>query len=205
MRRVSWRRYFFPAAGLALFVPLLFFFDSPLLMQIQDWREETDWLIQFGSWIGRNNIFWPVIVGVYLIFTLLRMPAGLDRSFGVCASALAAGLVSVFIKFSLLRARPSEELGPFSFFHLEGILNDSPRYQSFPSGDTALVAGAAGYLFWSSSKHRWKWLLILLPLASAWARVSLNRHWPSDTLLSLGLGFLTAHILWKHYGKSLTA
>ena len=194
LRRLSWRRYVIPAGWLALLTPALFFIDSALLFQTQSLKEPSAWLIRFGSWIGKSDVFWTILTFAYLTFVILRHLKGLDRVFGVCLTSLATALSALPLKFSFLRARPSADLGPFSFFHLEGILEDARNFQSFPSGDTAAVAGAAGYLFFAFANRPWRWLLLLFPLASAWARVSLNRHWPSDTFFSLGLGLLAGHI-----------
>ena len=66
-----------------------------------------------------------------------------------------------------------------------------------------LVAGVAFYLFLSIRNPFLRLLMLLLPLANAFARMSLNRHWPSDTAMSLGLGLMTAYFFWnfKEYQK----
>jgi membrane-associated phospholipid phosphatase len=98
------------------------------------------------------------------------------------------------LKMIFLRARPDTGVGPFVFFHWSALASDTRPYESFPSGDVAIVAGAAAVFFFKT-RAPWRWLWLILPLCTAYSRVLLNRHWPADTLASLGLGLWVAFCL----------
>ena len=40
-------------------------------------------------------------------------------------------------------------------------------------------------------------LTLLFPLLNAYARVALNRHWPSDAAAAMALGFMAAYFFWN--------
>jgi membrane-associated phospholipid phosphatase len=120
--------------------------------------------------------------------------------FSALLSSFVTALIVTVFKFLSLRARPYAEFGPFSFFNFHGLTQDARAFQSFPSGDVGVVAGAAAYLFFTT-KNRFSGVLIfLLPLCTAFARMSANKHWPSDTLFAIGLGLIAAKFV-RDYKK----
>ena len=156
-------------------------------------------LEKFGSLISDNINFWLYLLGIYYLLRLAKQPAWAKRFLAAVLAAGLAGLACHGLKFIFLRARPYTGLSPFSFFNWEKFAGDPKAFQSFPSGDVAIVSGAAGYFFYAFPNRPLRWLILLLPLCTAFARVSLNRHWVSDTAASLWLGFIISRGVWNYF------
>lgn len=193
LRRVRWRNFL---AGILLAMVA----GAVVLaadVQVLRWAQAQDaaWaklLAGFGREMGRNGNTWTVLCGLYLMVTVFRRHEIRTRIFTIfLSSALTAGISSLF-KITLLRARPYKDLGPLSFFNFSGFQQDHRAFQSCPSGDVAVVAGIAGYLFFTIRNPFLRAACFLLPLATALSRVSLNKHWPSDTVFATGLGLVSA-------------
>lgn len=180
---------------LPLLTLLLLWADLLLLTQIQAIDGElAKKAIAWGGRVGKH--LWKGLIVMYLLAYLMRQEKWQRLFFGAFLGGATTGLTAVALKFTFLRARPDLELGPYSFFHLEGLLQDSGVYQSFPSGDVAIVAGAAGYFFYALRNRLFKGLVCLVPLSTAFSRVILNDHWPSDTIFSIGISFIAARFWW---------
>jgi membrane-associated phospholipid phosphatase len=184
---------------IVLFVPI-FIFDLYLIKQVEaaEGQKWVDWIARFGRQIGRNNNFWMYVILAYFVSRRLFKKQAI-HFLGVILSSALAGIVCTVMKFTFLRARPENNLGPYSFFHLDGALKDSSLFQSFPSGDVVLVAGAAGYCFFALRRYAVRWFIFLLPLATAISRMARNDHWPSDTLVSVGLGVMMGKLVWDYH------
>ena len=184
--------------GLMLVVTgLVMTIDSTLLHLIQAQNASfVRWMVACGSFLGKHS--WLILIGLYLITFLSRVKSWRKVIFSALFANFLTGVFSVFFKFTVLRARPYSGFGPFSFFNLNGLLKDRGIFQSFPSGDVAVVVGAAAYFFYTVRNRYAKLIFLLLPIMTALARVSLNRHWPSDTLFSIGLGLIAAQFVWNY-------
>ena len=185
---------------LLILVPLSAFLmlwaDAFLLRHVQaiDGDLERS-VIAMGGFVGRH--LWQGLIALYLVAYLVRQEKWQRLFFSAFLAGATTGLVAVVLKFTFLRARPDVGLGPFSFFHLDGILEDDGIFQSFPSGDVAIVAGVASYLFYVLKNHFLKALIFLVPLSTAFSRVILNDHWPSDSLFSIGISLIAARFWWE--------
>lgn len=71
------------------------------------------------------------------------------------------------------------------------------RAHSFPSGDVTCAAGLATALYLTARRGRARYLLFLIPLASAAGRIAGARHYPSDCLAALLLGMAMAALAWR--------
>lgn len=168
--------------------------DSALLHAIQALNNSLAQLIfDFGRQMGRQILV--IVIALYLIGFLAKQDRFCRMIFSlVLSSGLTALLITIF-KFTILRARPYGDLGPYSFLNFPGLVHDERVFQSFPSGDVALVAGVAGYIFWKWRRSIFSWFVLLLPISTALSRISLNRHWPSDTLTSILIGLFVGHVM----------
>ncbi len=196
LRSVSFRKDRFVMIALVLATVGMLWADSFLRHQIQGIQIEfVKSVFAFGGFVGKK--LWNGLVFLYLAAFLLRQEKWQRLFFGVFLTGATTGLLAGVLKFTFLRARPDLDLGPFSFFHLEGLTKDNGVFQSFPSGDVAIVAGAAAYLVCALKNYFLKGLIFLIPLATAFSRVALNDHWPSDVLFSFGLSCVAARFWWE--------
>ena len=117
--------------------------------------------------------------------SVLRSETGIWRrvrrdAFGRCdGMRLLPGKTDCFTR------APRQGFGPMSFFNHAAYAVDKGMFLSLPSGDVAIVAGAAVSLSFSLNSRRLLFFLLLVPFMTAFSRVSLNRHWPSDTAVEV--------------------
>lgn len=195
-----------PYPALLLSLPLLMAallpLDPFLLKVIQSFGAHYPKIVDFGGFIGRNLNFWYLMSGIYLL-SLLGKKDWSEKVFGALLGSTFTGLAIHALKMMFLRARPDFDLGPLSFFNWDGLLKDQSAFQSLPSGDVALVAGAAAYFFYATKNQIFRWVIFLFPLSTALARVSGNRHWFSDTALSMGIALILARLIWDYRKETL--
>ncbi len=187
--------YFALTAG-SLFI--LFFLDPFLVPPIQKLTGSFEGIVTFGRTIGKNNYFWYTLLVLYLIPLILRKSALRRYTFSIIVSSGVTAVFITILKFIFLRARPTVNTGSLSFFNSGGLTGDMSEFQSFPSGDVSLVAGASLYLFFAIPNIWIRWVFLILPLTTALARIHLNRHWPSDTLGSIFIAFFIGMWIYEH-------
>ncbi|MCM8774925.1 MAG: phosphatase PAP2 family protein [Candidatus Omnitrophica bacterium] len=195
LKTVSFRPYIRILVFFGIFLVAVFFLDPFLSTKTVQFKHQT-WAIlvaDFGGFLGRQVnpwVFLTLFYGVGILWQRRMLPRW---SFGGLLSGTLTVLLASVFKFCFLRARPYAELGHLSFFNVAGILEDDRAYQSFVSGDVAIVAGISCYfLYQLRNTFFLRWLVLLLPLATGFARIYAGKHWPSDVVLAMGLGLLMA-------------
>ena len=197
-KALNLRPYLLIAVPFFILFLLAFSQDRPLLAKVQALQGDFWYsILLIGRNIGENVKFWYFLILFYWIARWRRSAKGASTAFGLLLSSALAGLFAHLLKFLFTRARPYAEAGPYSFFNYHELLHNSRAHQSLPSGDIALVAAASGYLFFSVSNPFLRILTLLFPLLNAYARVALNRHWPSDAAAAMALGFMAAYFFWN--------
>lgn len=192
------------AVRVAIVFLLIFLFDGFLLSSIQSVQHPVGVkLIRLGGAIGQNVQFWMFLIAAYAITKLIRRRLWSQLVLGSMFSAALTGLLCNVFKIVGLRSRPQAGQGSMSFFNLEGYLEHKGLFMSFASGDVALVAGAAGFLFHFVKDPCLRVCIVIAPLLTSASRIYLNRHWPSDTLLSLALGLVVGYYLYRAH-RSVT-
>ena len=160
-------------------------FDLPIL----NWIAENlrcaflDAVMPLITVLGDAGIFWIAVSVVFLLIPKLRK-AGL--SMGI---ALLMGLVVCNLTLKPLCAR----IRPYDFYgEAMQLLVATPHDFSFPSGHTIASFEAATAL----AIHNKKLGVPALILASliAFSRLYLYVHYPTDVLVSIGLGIAFAFI-----------
>jgi undecaprenyl-diphosphatase len=105
-------------------------------------------------------------------------------AFFMIIAVASSGLTSVLLKTVIGRARPLnyDQLGVLSFhpFMLDA------RFASFPSGHATVVGTVATLLVLLFP--RWKYLVFPFAIWIASTRIFVGAHYPSDTVIGLGLG-----------------
>ncbi len=195
----DWRPY---TQIISAFLSLAFLFlwmDSFLLHWIQTY--DLPWFhyaAAIGRTLGYSTYPWLLLVVVYALTRALRQMNWHRASFCCMVSAGLTSLVAHTVKIVALRARPYEGSGPFSFFHFHEVLKHSNTYFSFPSGDVAVVAGIFCYLSYRTKNFFGGCLALTFPLLTSCSRILLNKHWPSDTLFAIGLGFCAGLLVFNY-------
>ena len=192
-------------AGLTIITVL---FDGPILRFVRSAQDPlATSLKNLGGVIGHNYYFWCCLLCIYFVTKFAKWK---QASGAVYAAMLSAGVTACtcyLAKLIFLRARPETGFGPLSFFNHAAYAMDKGMFLSLPSGDVAIVAGAAVSLSFSLNSRRLLVFLLLVPFMTAFSRVSLNRHWPSDTLVAFAIGMLVAYGLrnfnWSRLGKRI--
>lgn len=187
---------------LAFVLPLLFWFDPILIKYLgQPQEEPIPTIAHYGGLLGRNAHPWLCVAVFYSAGMLLKNQKLSDASFLALLSGLAAGLGSAFFKFVFLRARPYQQLGHLSFFNLDGLLKDDKGFQSFSSGDVAVVTGILYCISTGVRNPFLKWTLRVLPLANCVSRIYPFKHWPSDTVLGMAIGIFMVYFILPLFQK----
>ncbi len=171
----------------------LFFLDSTLLHFVQDFnRPFFKAISRLGGFLGREINPWLFLIAWYFLGFVLHRLTWMAVSFGAIFSGMLASIFCHISKLLFLRARPNSNQGPFSFFNFEALSGGGGRFYSFPSGDVVVVAATAYFVMLQTKNVFLRIILFLLPMTTAIARMDANKHWPSDTVLSLGLGLVCA-------------
>ena len=145
------------------------------------------------SWFFSTLASTPVIIAVTAVVAIvLRLTFHRWREpLFLCAAVTAQALVFFFATLVIDRARPAVS-------HMD----ESPPTSSFPSGHTsaavALYVGLAVVLA-MHSRHTWLkalcWLLVLVPVCVALARLYRGMHHPSDVTTSFVNGAICVTIM----------
>jgi undecaprenyl-diphosphatase len=94
---------------------------------------------------------------------------------------LTAGTTTT-MKYVFSRERPRENSDPGDFF-------DGSPHQSFPSGEVAEISAVVTpFIAEYRHDHPSVYLLALLPVYDAIARVKVNAHWQSDVIVGAAIG-----------------
>jgi membrane-associated phospholipid phosphatase len=129
-------------------------------------------------------------IGTLGIISLLCDSRPLKEEFWALGeSSLYTALLSETLKRSVGRARPTQSESPYDFH------GPSLTYDSFPSGHSILAGSLAGCLI---RRHPVPEVIIpaaLGALAVGGSRVVLGKHWPSDVVAGLAIGFCSGFTL----------
>ena len=108
-------------------------------------------------------------------------------------ASLIGAASSEALKRVFTRARPDQTDSPNDWFQ-------GSRRESFPSGEvTAVSAIVAPFVFTYGSEYPAIYLLELLPLYDAIARMKAQAHWQTDVLAGYALGTGAGYFANKHY------
>lgn len=196
LKEISFESY----RGLAIAFPcaviFTLFLDPYLTTLLQGLKGPfVESITTFGHRLGRDVNLWIGLAGLYSLASLTGRIKWRRYTFGILLGSLSSGILAHLLKFVFLRSRPDNQLGPYSFFNLGGLLGGERAFQSLPSGDVAVVAGASSCLFFMIPHRTLRWFVFLLPLSTAFSRIGLNRHWPSDTVASLMMSLVVAKFI----------
>ena len=168
------------AATVALLLPLAAQAGSGLLG-----LDHVVPLDDHGIWARRNQtaLIDLLVVGAVGAAVWEGGETRFGRTLWQSIDATVAGFtVSEALKYTLSRARPNQTDNPNKWFQGGGD-------QSFPSGEvTATSAIVTPLILEYGATHPSVYLLELLPVYDAIARVKVHGHWQSDVLAGFALG-----------------
>src|SRR4249919_315434 len=128
-----------------------------------------------------------VIGGALFTDNNSRIGRTFDQTFD--SMILTAGTTTA-MKYVFSRERPSQNADPCDFL-------DGSGHQSFPSGEVAEVSSiVTPFILEYGHDHPAVYLLSVLPVYDAIARVKVHGHWQSDVLVGAGVG-----IAWGVYAQ----
>lgn len=165
-------------------------FDAALLAGVQRWRSDTtDLLSKQAKRLGDGRYTLPPTLALFLFGQYAGIPHLRESGLLAMAGFLLAGTLGQILQGLTRRHRPCSDSGPLVF---EGPAWVSP-HRSFPSGHTTVAWGLLsvyGLQYWSLG-----WVPALafgLAVLTAWSRLNDKAHWPSDVLIGITLGLISA-------------
>jgi len=108
-----------------------------------------------------------------------------------------SGLGSYAVKAAVGRPRPFMLEQPPPTFNSTWERRLDRRYHSFPSSDVMVAAGLATVLFLMLERGRARYAVFAIPVYSAFGRIIIARHYPSDCLAAVMLGIAATWLLWR--------
>ncbi len=168
----------------ALILPI----DERLLASLHFWHRGPEQVAQniafaLGTW-GDYPTYNLPLAGLIWIYGLRTKSSTWRRIAVTCfLGATLAGLFDDCFRLTLGRPRPDAHV-PDGFYGLACAFQS--RYQSFPSGHAAAVFGTAISLLFVCRPLGI--VTTIYALAVVWARMELNRHYPSDVAVGSVIG-----------------
>jgi len=150
-----------------------------------------------GAMLGTDTKFWTILLVLYAAGTALGSKKLTKVIFGAILATVVSVVIVTILKLIVLRARPVVGIGAAEFFQFAEIFKGNRAFQSMPSGQVVLVSSAVAFIYYQLQNHWFRFFLAVLPVFSAVSRVSLNRHWPSDTIVSFGIAVVVAHVIFS--------
>lgn len=181
----------------------IFFFDKNITEFIITQKGDVALFFSgLGYILGQMHypLLATIVLGLFFSFKNIK-----DKAIVMLAAIHAMIFAGIFVqipKYLFGRARPFhgyEELSWFNNYRLFGSGFFSYKYMSMPSGDTITIA-ATMIVFALYTKNRLlKTIFFLTPLITVFTRVHISKHWLSDTLIGLSLGFLIGKSIYEYY------
>jgi membrane-associated phospholipid phosphatase len=158
--------------------------------------------LQFFNNFGDGKYLFPALLLVCFAGRALGQ-VRLEKVFGTALFAsVAAGLLGQVVQLVFMRARPNVTSSAWDFFNQATALAahkmGSVDYRSFPSGHAIVIFAAVSGIVLALRDRTPRGLrpflyaLYAIPVLTSLARVYLDRHWLSDTVMSAVLGIATA-------------
>jgi len=175
-------------AGAFVLGALIFPHDQTLLAEVHFWRDGQEEMARriawfLGTWGDYPTYNVPLALALWL-YGLVTKSSAWRRVAVICfLGATLAGLFDDCFRLTLGRPRPDAHM-PDRFYGITYAF--SGGFQSFPSGHAAAVFGAAAALIVTDLPLGL--LAAVFALGVVWARMELDRHYPSDVAVGSIIG-----------------
>lgn len=179
---------------------ILFSQDGEIRDAFQDLPENisTAYSAHLGSWAGDGRIVYPLFAITGIGGYFLKQPRLVRVSIGTLEAMTLAGLFVQIPKSAFGRARPSRELGPYTF---DGPNLFDTGFHSLPSGHAAVSGAIAGVLLGEFDSIIVDTLAFILVGCTAFERVYADRHWASDAFLGSAVGVAAGRSIARYRKK----
>jgi membrane-associated phospholipid phosphatase len=175
-------------AGTAALGVLIFPHDEALLAKMHIWQGEQERVARsiawyLGTWGDYPTYNVPLALAIWL-YGITTKSGAWRRVAVICfLGATLAGLFDDCFRLTLGRPRPDARM-PDHFYGITYAF--SGGFQSFPSGHAAAVFGAAAALLVTDLPLGF--ITTAFALGVVWARMELDRHYPSDVVVGSIIG-----------------
>jgi membrane-associated phospholipid phosphatase len=174
--------------GAAALGALIFPHDGALLAKIHFWHGRQEdaarriaWYL--GTWGDYPTYNVPLVLAIWFYGAVTKSRAW-RRAAVICfLGATLGGLFDDCFRLTLGRPRPDAHM-PDHFYGITYAF--SGGFQSFPSGHAAAVFGAAAALLVTDLPLGF--ITTAFALGVVWARMELDRHYPSDVVVGSIIG-----------------
>ena len=189
-RLVSWPE----AIGVVALTGITFVNDRGIRSTIQghhsSFRNSAAYL---GNAFGNARYVYPTLFFAAYGGRVIGSDGVYDVSWRALKSTALAGAATIVLKSLLGRRRP--EVSPDNPYRFNPI---SFTYNSFPSGHTTTAFALATSLAMETKGALSDVVLYGLAATTAFARMHVDKHWASDTVVGAGIGILAARYIRRH-------
>jgi len=147
----------------------------------------------FGNAFGNSRYVFPAL---FLVAVGAKMGGSSDLyegSWRSLKSTVLASTTTLVLKSAFGRRRP--DVTPHDPYRFNPV---SFTFNSFPSGHTTVAFSLATSLAMESKSHLDDVVLYGLAASTAFARVHVDKHWASDTVVGAAIGILAARFVRRH-------
>jgi membrane-associated phospholipid phosphatase len=175
-------------AGALALGALVWPYDQALLTALHFWTPEQEstarriaWFL--GTWGDYLTYNVPLSLAIWLYGVATKSSAWRRLAVICFLGATLAGLFDDFFRLTLGRPRPDAHM-PDGFYGITYAFRGG--FQSFPSGHAAAVFGTAAALLMTDLPLGL--ITTVFAIGVVWARMELERHYPSDVLVGSIIG-----------------
>jgi len=183
-RKIGWWLYLPPVICIGL---LLAIYVSGRNVEVFLWLNQQGRFASDNFWIAITTLGDGLVLLVLILPFIRRRP---DIAWSLIVSWLLVALLIKGIKIPLVTYRPISIIDPNRF----RLVGAAYRYNSFPSGH---AASEAGFFATICIFYRQRWVrsaAIALTVLIAYSRIAMGLHWPTDVLVGLSGGWISALI-----------
>ena len=180
---------------LGLGIVLLSSIDEPTSKTFKNNQNHTnDFLFHIDRFYGEKNVLLPASFLLYTVGLISHKPSVRILGLKSGQALVYSGLITIFIKELLGRARPNQHLGAYTF----KPFSFKEEWRSFPSGHTSLSFAFSTIMAQTFSNKWWKVFWYGSASLVACARIYHQQHWLSDVVAGGLLGWAVAHFVLKN-------
>ena len=193
--------------GLVLIAILVVFADKSISVYFRDNKMSESFvekIANFGNILGEGKYLYSFLL-FFAMLTLLVRERAVTIYYIALASGIFTGIINQILKVLIVRQRPYESYNPHLIFAYKKAIEEGKyithiydsTYYSMPSGHTITVAGIFLVFAIHSKNKILKTVFFLVPLATAFGRVYVQKHWTSDVIFAYLIAYIIAKTIYN--------